>query len=137
VSTLADPQGRPTVGALVADAGGRLYPVGRLDVNTTGLLVLTNDGALAAALAHPRHGVARVYRAKVRGRPDEPALTRLRRGVRLDDGKTAPVRVRVLERLPTKTWLEIEVREGRTHLVRRMCEAVGHPADKLVRVRFG
>src|SRR5262249_18196874 len=137
VTTLADPEGRPTVAALVADAGERLYPVGRLDVNTTGLLLLTNDGALAAALTHPRHGVVRVYRAKVRGAPGEDALTRLRRGVRLEDGKTAPARVRVLGRLPTKTWLEIGVREGRKHLVRRMCDAVGHPVEKLARVRLG
>ncbi len=137
VSTLADPEGRATVAALVAAAGERLYPVGRLDVNTTGLLLLTNDGALAAGLMHPRHAVARVYRAKVRGAPDATALARLRRGVRLEDGKTAPARVRVLGRLPTKTWLEILVREGRSHLVRRMCEAVGHPVEKLARIRLG
>ena len=137
VSTLADPEGRPTVRALLPPELGRLYPVGRLDVNTTGLLLLTNDGALAQALLHPVHGVPRVYRAKVRGRPDLEAITRLRRGVRLDDGKTAPARVHVLEGLPTKTWLEITVREGRQRLVHRMCEAVGHPVEKLARVRFG
>jgi 23S rRNA pseudouridine2605 synthase len=137
VSTLDDPEGRPTVGTLLADAGARLYPVGRLDVNTTGLLLLTNDGALAAALMHPRHAVPRVYHAKVRGTPGEDVVTRLRRGVRLDDGKTRPARVRVLERLPTKTWLEIAVTEGRNHLVRRMCDAVGHPVEKLARVRLG
>ena len=137
VSTADDPEGRPTVVALVQVAGERLYPVGRLDVNTTGLLLLTNDGGLAAAILHPRHAVPRVYHVKVRGRPDEQAITRLRRGVRLDDGKTAPARVRVLGRLPTKTWLEIIVHEGRRHLVRRMCEAVGHPVDKLARVRLG
>jgi pseudouridine synthase len=137
VSTLADPQGRPTVAGLVVAAGARLYPVGRLDVNTTGLLLMTNDGTLAARILHPRHEVPRVYHAKVRGTPDEPAITRLRRGVRLEDGKTAPARVRVLGRLPTKTWLELTVREGRPHLVRRMCEAVGHPVEKLARVRLG
>src|SRR5437870_6529677 len=137
VSTVADPQGRPTVVALVAGAGARLYPIGRLDVNTTGLLLLTNDGALAARLLHPRHALARVYHAKVRGTPSAEAITRLRRGVRLEDGKTAPARVRVLETLPTKTWLEITVYEGRWHLVRRMGEAVGHPVEKLARVRLG
>ena len=137
VTTLDDPQGRPTVATLLGDLGTRLYPVGRLDVNTTGLLVLTNDGALAAALMHPRRGVPRVYRAKVRGRPDEAAIARLRRGVRLDDGKTAPAHVRVVSALPTKTWLEVTVREGRQHLVRRMCAAVGHSVDKLARVRLG
>jgi len=137
VSTLADPEGRPTVAALVAGAGRRLYPVGRLDVSSSGLLLLTDDGALAASLLHPRRALARVYRVKVRGAPPEDAITRLRRGVRLEDGKTAPARVRVLGRLPTKTWLEVTVFEGRTHLVRRMCEAVGHQVDKLARLRLG
>ncbi len=136
VSTLEDPEGRPTVAALVAGAG-RLFPVGRLDLNSTGLLLLTNDGALAAGLLHPRRAVPRVYRVKVDGTPSEEAITRLRRGVRLEDGKSAPARVRVLGRLPTKTWLELTVVEGRTHLVRRLCEAVGHRVDKLARVRLG
>ena len=136
VSTLEDPEGRPTVAALVAGAG-RLFPVGRLDLNSTGLLLLTNDGALAADLLHPRRAVPRVYRVKVDGTPSEEAITRLRRGVRLEDGKSAPARVRVLGRLPTKTWLELTVVEGRTHLVRRLCEAVGHRVDKLARVRLG
>ncbi len=138
VSTLADPGGRPTVRTLLRDVAERLYPVGRLDVNTTGLLLMTNDGALAAGLLHPRQAVARVYHAKVRGTPEEAAITRLRRGVRLDDGKkSAPARVHVLEKLPTKTWLEITVHEGRWHLVRRMGDAVGHPVEKLARVRLG
>jgi len=137
VSTLDDPEGRRTVRALIAGARERLYPVGRLDVNTTGLLLLSNDGALAAALLHPRRAVPRVYHAKVRGTPGDDAVVRLRRGVRLEDGRTAPARVRVLARLPTKTWLEIAVREGRWHLVRRMCDAVGHPVEKLARVRLG
>jgi pseudouridine synthase len=136
VSTMEDPEGRPTVRALLGEEG-RLYPVGRLDVNTTGLLLLTNDGALAARLLHPRHALARVYHAKVRGAPAPEAIARLRRGVRLDDGKTAPAHVRVLETLPTKSWLEITVHEGRHHLVRRMCDAVGHPVEKLARVRLG
>src|SRR5204863_3692635 len=83
------------------------------------------------------HGVPRVYHVKVRGTPDLATVTRLRRGVRLEDGKTAPARVTILEKLPTKSWLEIGVREGRKHLVRRMCEAVGHAVDKLARVRLG
>jgi len=124
------------VAALVAGAG-RVYPVGRLDLKSTGLLLLTNDGALAAGLLHPRGAVTRVYHVKVDGTPSEEAITRLRRGVRLADGKTVPAHVRVLERLPTKTWLQVTVVEGRTHLVRRMCEAVGHRVDKLARVRFG
>jgi 23S rRNA pseudouridine2605 synthase len=137
VSTLADLAGRPTVVGLLGGIAERLYPVGRLDVNTTGLLLVTNDGALAAGLLHPRRGVPRTYHAKVRGAPDATAIARLRRGVRLEDGKTAPARVRVLQTLPTKTWLEVTVREGRQHLVRRMCAAVGHPVEKLARVRLG
>jgi 23S rRNA pseudouridine2605 synthase len=141
VSTLADPEGRPTVLHLLAGIGERLFPVGRLDVNSTGLLLLTNDGALAAGLLHPRRAVPRVYHAKVRGTPSFAAITRLRRGVRLVDPrgtrKTAPARVRVLSELPTKSWLEITVTEGRWRLVRRMCDAVGHPVEKLTRVRFG
>jgi 23S rRNA pseudouridine2605 synthase len=140
VSAMSDPEGRPTVAALVGAAGARLYPVGRLDVNTTGLLLLTNDGALAAALLDPRRALPRVYHAKVRGAPDEAAITRLRRGVHLPPPRarrTEPARVRVLERLPTKTWLEISVHEGHWRVVRRMCDAVGHPVEKLARVRFG
>lgn len=141
VSTRDDPEGRPTVMALVGEAARGLYPVGRLDVNTTGLLLLTDDGALAAGLLHPRSAVARVYHAKVRGTPSAETLTRMRRGLPLADEpgrpKTSPARVRVLERLPTKSWLEITVREGRTRLVRRLCEAAGHPAEKLARVRLG
>lgn len=137
VSTLADPEGRPTVRRLLGGVRERLFPVGRLDLNTTGLLLLTNDGTLSHRLLHPSRGLARVYHAKVSGAPGEEAITRLRRGVRLEDGKTAPARVRVLERLPTKTWLELTVNEGRHHLVRRMCAAVGHPVEKLARVRLG
>lgn len=137
VATLDDPEGRPTVAEVVRDSAERLYPIGRLDVNTTGLLLMTNDGALANALAHPRAAVPRVYRAKVRGAPDAAAIDRLRRGIRLDEGKTPPARVRMLERLPTKSWLELTVRVGWSHVVRRMCAAVGHPVEKLARVRFG
>lgn len=138
VSTLADPEGRPTVRTLLGGIPERLYPAGRLDVNTTGLLLLTNDGALVAGLLHPRRAVARVYHAKVRGAPAAQAINRIRRGVRLDDGRrSAPATVRVLERLPTKTWLEVSVREGRWHLVRRLAAAIGHPVEKLARVRLG
>jgi 23S rRNA pseudouridine2605 synthase len=140
VSAMSDPEGRPTVAQLVRGAGERLYPVGRLDVNTTGLLLLTNDGALAAALLDTRRALPRVYHAKVRGAPDEAAITRLRRGVHLPPPRarrTGPAKVRVLERLPTKTWLEICVTEGHWRVVRRMCDAVGHPVEKLARVRFG
>lgn len=137
VTTLSDPQGRPTVSELVADAGERVYPIGRLDLQSSGLVLLTNDGRLAAGLQHPRYGVPRVYHVKVQGTPSPQTLLRLRRGVRLDDGRAAASRVRVLETRATKTWLELELREGRWREVRRLCDALGHPVDKLMRVRVG
>ena len=137
VSTLADPEGRPTVRDLLVEVGERLYPVGRLDLQSSGLLLLTNDGALAQGLSHPRRGVERVYRVKVHGRPDGRTLGRLRRGVRLEEGLVVPSRVRTLRTLPRKAWLEIGLREGRKHVVRRLCAAIGLPVDKLMRVRLG
>ncbi len=137
ITALRDPEGRATVRALLPRALPRLFPVGRLDVQSTGLVLLTNDGELAARLMHPRHHVPRTYRVKVRGRPEPRALSRLRRGVRLDDGPTGAVEVEVERELPTKTWLRIVVHEGRRHLVRRMCHAIGHGVEKLQRVAFG
>jgi pseudouridine synthase len=137
VTTAHDPEGRPTVMDLVPRELGRLFPVGRLDVQSSGLLLLTNDGALAARVTHPRHHVPRVYRVKVSGLLDEGALARLRRGVRLEDGPTGPIDIVVERALPTKTWLRMTVHEGRTHLVRRLCAAVGHSAEKLQRVALG
>jgi 23S rRNA pseudouridine2605 synthase len=133
VSTAKDPQGRPTVVSLVPSRE-RLYPVGRLDADTTGLLLLTNDGELAHRLTHPSFEVPRVYRAQVRSPPvREPALRKLRDGVQLEDGRTAPARVRRLA--PDK--LEIVLHEGRKRQVRRMCDAVGHQVVRLERVAFG
>ena len=133
VSTARDPQRRPTVVSLVPSTV-RLYPVGRLDLDTTGLILLTNDGELAHRLTHPRFQVAKTYRAVV-GRPPlrERALRALREGVELDDGRSLPARV---QRVAADT-LEITIREGRKRQVRRMCEAVGHPVRRLERVRFG
>ena len=133
VSTARDTHGRPTVVELVGDPR-RLYPVGRLDADSSGLILLTNDGELANLLLHPRHGVPKTYRARIGGgRPGAAALARLREGVALEDGPTAPARARVLAR----DELELELREGRKRQVRRMCAAVGHPVLSLVRVRFG
>jgi len=133
VSTAKDPQGRPTVVSLI-ESRERLYPVGRLDADTTGLLLLTNDGELAHRLTHPSFEVPRVYRAEVRNPPlREPALRRLREGVQLDDGMTAPATVRRL----TPNRLELTIHEGRKRQVRRMCEAVGHRVVRLERVAFG
>lgn len=137
VTTTRDPEGRPTILQMLPSRLSRLFPVGRLDVQSTGLVLLTNDGDLAAVLTHPRYHVPRTYRVKVSGSPDDKALGRLRRGIRLDDGPTAPVAVMVEERRPTKTWLRVTVHEGRNHLVRRLCEAIGHRAEKLQRVSLG
>jgi 23S rRNA pseudouridine2605 synthase len=137
VSTMSDPEGRPTVRDLVRGLGERLYPVGRLDLQTSGLLLLTNDGALAAGLLSGERGVERVYEVKIDGRPSARTIERLRRGVRLGPGPPVVAGVRVLRELPTKTWLEVRVRRGQWHVVRRLCEAVGHRVDKLMRVAFG
>ncbi|MGH9021322.1 MAG: pseudouridine synthase [Acidimicrobiales bacterium] len=132
VTTVTDPQGRPTVMDLV-DAGVRVFPVGRLDLHTEGLLVLTNDGRLAHLLTHPSSGVAKEYLVRVEGDPSPGALRRLREGVELDDGLTAPAQVsRVSEGL-----LRIVIHEGRNRQVRRMCTAVGHEVTRLVRTRIG
>jgi len=131
VTTARDPQGRPTVVSLVSSAS-RLVPVGRLDADTTGALLLTNDGPLAHRLAHPRYGVDKVYVADVVGNPTDGALRRLAEGVRLEDGLTAPATVRRLKR----SRIELTLHEGRTHQVKRMCEAVGHPVTRLHRSRY-
>jgi 23S rRNA pseudouridine2605 synthase len=133
VSTARDTHGRPTVVELVRSQR-RLYPVGRLDADTTGLILLTNDGELAERLTHPRHGVEKVYRARVQPRRVAPeALRALREGVELEDGRTAPARARQ----PAPGVLEITLREGRKRQVRRMVEAVGHRVIELERVAFG
>jgi 23S rRNA pseudouridine2605 synthase len=133
VSTAHDPQGRPTIVEMVPSSR-RLYPVGRLDVDSTGLILLTDDGALAHRLMHPSFEVPRTYHAKVRRPPvREGALRKLREGVELDDGRTAPARAK---RLATDR-VEITIQEGRKRQVRRMLEAVGHPVVALQRVRFG
>jgi pseudouridine synthase len=128
VTTVRDPQRRPTVAQLV-DVGVRVVPVGRLDVETTGALLLTNDGELANRLAHPRYGVEKTYVADVEGVPTEAVVRELAAGVELDDGRTAPARVRRLGR----SRLEIVLHEGRNRQVRRMCEALGHPVRRLHR----
>ncbi len=132
VSTAADPEGRPTVVALVPDVP-RVFPVGRLDVATEGLLLLTNDGELAQHLTHPRFGVDKEYVAQVEGHPSPAALRMLREGVELDDGRTAPARVAAM----APDTLRIVIHEGRNRQVRRMCDAVGHPVRRLVRIRIG
>jgi 23S rRNA pseudouridine2605 synthase len=132
VTTLDDPQKRRTVATLVPSQP-RVFPVGRLDADSEGLLVMTNDGQLAQALAHPSHGVAKEYLVEVEGTPGSGALRRLRRGVDLPDGRTSPATVGVLG----SGLLRVIVHEGRNRMVRRMCEAVGHPVHRLVRTRIG
>jgi len=131
VTTARDPQGRRTVVGLV-EHPVRVVPVGRLDADTTGALLLTNDGELANRLAHPRYEVAKVYEADVEGEPDDAALERLESGVELEDGRTAPAKVRRLG--PSR--LELSIHEGRKHQVKRMLSAVGHPVTSLHRSRY-
>jgi 23S rRNA pseudouridine2605 synthase len=132
VTTAEDPQGRPTVVELVPDEP-RVFPVGRLDFATEGLLILTNDGDLTHRLTHPKFGVEKEYLAHVEGSPSRHTLRRLREGVELDDGMTAPARVSLVG----DDVVRIAIHEGRNRQVRRMCEAVGHPVTRLVRTRIG
>ncbi|MGI8421724.1 MAG: pseudouridine synthase [Gaiellaceae bacterium] len=135
VTTARDPQGRPTVVGLV-DLPERVVPVGRLDVDTTGALLLTNDGPLSHRLAHPRYGVEKVYRADTFGVPNETELALLREGVELDDGLTAPARAAVIGRWDRGARVELVLHEGRNRQVKRMLEAIGHPVHRLHRSRY-
>ena len=135
VTTVRDPQGRATVVGLVRH-DARVVPVGRLDADTTGALLLTNDGQLAHRLAHPRYGVPKVYETVVEGVPGPDALAMLRGGVDLEDGRTAPAAVRVLRTGPGSATIELTLHEGRKRQVKRMCAAVGHPVLRLHRSRY-
>ncbi len=138
VTTLRDPQGRPTVADLIRGVEARVFPVGRLDQDTEGLLLLTDDGELAYRLTHPRYGVEKVYHALVRGRPSAATLERWRRGGIVVEGRpSAPAQVRVLRTVREGTWLEIVLHEGRKRQVRRVAAALGHPVLYLKRVRLG
>ncbi|MGH8979064.1 MAG: pseudouridine synthase [Acidimicrobiia bacterium] len=138
VTTASDPQGRPTVLELVPSTP-RVFPVGRLDRDTEGLLMLTNDGELAQLLTHPSHGVEKEYLAEVEGIPTPGELRRLREGVELEDGPTRPARVRLVQESTDRSsaLVEIVVKEGRKRMVRRMCSEVGHPVRRLIRTRIG
>jgi 23S rRNA pseudouridine2605 synthase len=136
VTTLSDPQGRRTVVDLVPTEP-RVFPVGRLDYDSEGLLVLTNDGELTQLLTHPKHGVPKAYLAEVVGVPTAGEVRKLREGVELDDGPTAPAKVAVVARHGDGAALELVIHEGRNRQVRRMCEAIGHPVTRLVRTRIG
>jgi 23S rRNA pseudouridine2605 synthase len=144
VTTRSDPEGRPTVMDLLKGVKEYVYPVGRLDYDSEGLLLLTNDGELAARLTHPRHEVEKVYEARVRGVPAPDDLERLARGIVIDGRRTSPAKIRVADR-PTKTtesgaeqtFVEVVLHEGRQRQVRRMFESIGHPVGRLRRVRIG
>jgi 23S rRNA pseudouridine2605 synthase len=137
VSTLSDPEGRPCVGDLVAERRDRLFSVGRLDADTTGLLLLTNDGELAHRLTHPSYGVEKTYLAEVMGPIARDVGKRLRAGVLLDDGPVKVDRFRVLDSAGSRVLVEVVLHEGRKHVVRRLLSAVGHPVQSLVRVSVG
>jgi 23S rRNA pseudouridine2605 synthase len=143
ITSRSDPQHRPTVIDLLAKGGVRdyIYPVGRLDYDSEGLLLLTSDGELAARLTHPRHGVAREYEVRVRGVPDRHALDRLARGVTIDGRRTAAAEVRLRKTFEAESGpqgiLSLVIHEGRNRQVRKMCDAIGHPGVHLKRVRIG
>ena len=138
LTALADTEGRPLVSELVPRALGRLHPVGRLDFNTEGLLILTNDGELTNHVTSARNHVRKVYEVKVKGVPTEEQVARLRRGVRLDDGvRTAPAQIKKVDETDTNSWFEVVLEEGRNQQIRKMFDSIGHSVLKLRRVKIG
>jgi len=138
VTTLSDPEGRPTVREVLPSVRARVFPVGRLDYASSGLLLLTNDGELALRATHPRYWFRKTYRVKVKGVPSPATLERMASGIRLDDGQhSGQADVRLLRAGDDKAWLEISLGEGRNREVRRICEALGHSVEKLARVAMG
>lgn len=139
LTALADAEGRPLVSELVPQSFGRLHPVGRLDFNTEGLLILTNDGELTNHVTAARNHVRKVYEVKVKGVPSEEQVERLRRGVRLEEGgvRTAPAEIKKLDETKTNAWFEVVLREGRNQQIRRMFDLIGHSVLKLRRVEIG
>jgi pseudouridine synthase len=137
LTSLHDPRGRRTTAELVRRIKARIFPVGRLDYHTEGLLILTNDGELAQHLQHPRYGIPKTYQTKVKGLPTAQALQHLKSGVMLDGRSTAQARVKKIGTTGKNTWLEITIKEGRNRQIRRMCSAVGYPVLKLKRTRYG
>ncbi len=137
VSSLSDPEGRPTITDLLGGVSVRVFPVGRLDYDSEGLMLLTNQGALAQTLLHPRYHVPKTYLIKVKGVLDEKQIAELERGVELEDGLTKPAVVKKIRKAEENSWLEVTIHEGRNHQVKRMLDYVRHPVIKLTRVRFG
>lgn len=137
VTTLSDPEGRPTIRTYLEEVTERVYPVGRLDYDVEGALIITNDGDLANQLMHPRYGVKRTYLAKVHGVPAQEQIERLLEGVRLEDGRARALEADLHSRTPKNTWVRVVVAEGRQHMVKRLMEAVGAPVQKLFRADYG
>lgn len=137
VTTLSDPEGRETVMNLVKEISERIYPIGRLDYLSEGLLLMTNDGELANMIMHPKFNVTKVYEVKVFGSVTETIINKLKAGAYLEEGLVKPTSVRVIKQLPTKTWIEFRLNEGRNREIRRLCEAVGLTVDKLKRLAIG
>jgi pseudouridine synthase len=137
VTTLNDPLERPSIRDYLHGEGRRVYPVGRLDFDSEGLLILTNDGELHHRLTHPRYGIPRTYLVKVKGIPDQGEIEKLRGGIPLDNGITLPARVRLVKKLKRNSWMKMTVYEGRNRLIKRMCEAISHPVISLKRIRYG
>jgi 23S rRNA pseudouridine2605 synthase len=137
LSTVKDPKGRPTVLDLIKNVKCRIYPVGRLDFDAEGLLLVTNDGNLAYTLSHPRFSIPKTYLVKVSGVPDEKKLSHLKSGVMLEDGKVSIVSYHILRQREKNSWVQVVVTEGRNRLVKRMFSAIGHSVLKLKRVKFG
>jgi 23S rRNA pseudouridine2605 synthase len=134
VTSLSDPEGRPTVKNFFSGIRLRVFPVGRLDYDSEGLLVVTNDGDFANMLAHPSHQVEKIYVVKIKGKIDEDGLEQLRVGVRLEDGMTAPAKVKRIRSVENNCWVQIAIHEGRNRQVRRMFEQVGYPVTRLKRI---
>ncbi len=137
LSTVKDPKGRPTIIDLLKNVKWRIYPVGRLDFDAEGLLLLTNDGDLAHLLSHPRFSIPKTYLVKVAGVPEEKKLIRLRRGVMLEDGEARAVSCSLIRQKEKNSWVRVVVTEGRNHLVKRMFSAIGHTVLKLKRIEYG
>jgi 23S rRNA pseudouridine2605 synthase len=137
VTTASDPQGRKTVMDFFPHFGTRIFPVGRLDYDAEGLLLLTNDGELANRLLHPRYGISKVYDVKIKGHPDQKTIEELRSGVRIEEGVTAPAEVEILRLLPGSAWLRITLHQGWNRQIKRMGLAVGHPVLKIRRIAYG
>jgi len=137
VTTLDDPLGRPTIRDFLHGKKKRIYPIGRLDFDSEGLLILTNDGELHHRLTHPRYGIPRTYLVKVKGIPDVGAMRRIRAGIVLEDGVTLPAKVRIVTSLKRNSWMRLTVYEGRNRLIKKMCDAISHPVTRLRRIRYG